>query len=182
MRLELLPIINIDQKANPLHEPNQSYHKPTPEQRDHSHGDILEGVVTGIDHDANADDDEDHGPDVDRQDEEELPGEAVVISAPECDMDLGVDILVVGFPEYFAVLKPVQKLADDILEIDVQVALEQMENHDHVDDSKAHDDHGAEQVQNNDSIGDTIVVEDAAFVVGDPCDQDEEGLQDECEK
>lgn len=176
IRLKLPPIIKIDQKPNPLHKPNQPHHEYTPKQCDHSHRDIFERVVTWINHDTNPNYNENHSTYVCRQDEEELPWETVMIRTPECYVNLRVDILIMGFPEYFPILKSMQKFTDNLLKIDIQVTLKQMKNHNHVNHRKTHDHHSTQQIQNYNSVRYTVVVENSTFIVGHPGDQDEEWL------
>lgn len=83
-------------------------------------------------------------------------------------MDLRVDILIAGLPENSTIEKSPKQPLNNLLEINLKIALQQMEDHNHIDNSKESNDNRTQQVQYNNPIRDPIVTQNTALIIGDP--------------
>lgn len=97
-------------------------------------------------------------------------------------MNLSIDILVIGFPEHSSIKEPIQQLRNDMIKIHFKITLEQMENHNHVNNCKECYHNRTQQVQDNHSKRYPIVTQYSTLIVGHPKNQHNKRLQQECKQ
>lgn len=96
--------------------------------------------------------------------------------------DALVDILIVGLPEHPTVDEAGMQLGRGGLEVDFDIALENVENEDDIDDSEGTNRDRTQQIQDDRAGSDAVALQDLRFIIGNPEHQHHKRLQEEREK